>query len=118
MPFRRQVAGLEKLRGEYRGRVTFVIVYQREAHAGQRIFMAIEQPRTMSQRSELARRVREELDIETTIVLDDMMNSTRRAYGARFNEAFIVDRDGRIVHKERWANPREWRPVLEGLFSR
>ncbi len=97
--------------------MTFIIIYQREAHAGQRANRDIEQPRTQLERKILARKACDELGIATTVVIDNMMDSVRRAYGSLYNQAYIIDRGGRIVHKEAWAWPLGWPVILQGLLE-
>ncbi len=105
------------MREEFEGRVTFIVLYQREAHAGEFRFRDVEQPETMEERKELAEKACDELKIATTVVLDDMENSVREAYGRLPNSAYIIDRGGAIVYKEAWARPSGWPEVLRGLLD-
>ena len=95
-----------------------MVLYQREAHAGQMRFSDIEQPVTAEERQHLAQRACDDLKVASLIVIDDMENTVRRAYGELPNSTYIIDRGGRIVHKEAWADPTGWpeilRPLLEG----
>ncbi|MFO7767640.1 MAG: hypothetical protein R6W82_01580 [bacterium] len=110
-----RAASVESLKAEYGDDVHFVILYQREAHPNQLMFKEIDQPTTMEQRRELARRSRSDLDITTIIAIDEMDDAVRKAYGGAPNSAFIIDTSGRIVYRKDWAIPDEWRPVLERL---
>ena len=105
------------MREEFEGRVTFIVLYQREAHAGEFMFRDVEQPEMMEERKELAEKACDELKIATTVVLDDMENSVREAYGSLPNSAYIIDRGGAIVYKEAWARPGGWPEVLRGLLD-
>jgi hypothetical protein len=71
----------------------------------------------MEERKELAEKACDELKIATTVVLDDMENSVREAYGRLPNSAYIIDRGGAIVYKEAWAQPGGWPEVLRGLLD-
>ena len=93
------------------------MLYQREAHAGEYGFKDVEQPESFEQRRELAAKACDELQIATTVVIDDMKDSVRQAYGRVPNSADIVDKGGRIVFKEPWAQPSAWREVLRGLLD-
>ena len=112
---------VERIRAQYGDRVTFIVLYQREAHAGQvrpgvMDFSHIQQPLIYAQRCVLADSTHQQLGVNTTLVIDDMRNTVRRAYGGRPNSAFIIDRSGKVVHKELWAQPADWPRVLERLL--
>ncbi len=111
-------ASVESLKAEYGEDVHFVVLYQREAHPNQLQFKEIDQPTEFQERVELARRSRSDLQITATIVIDEMDDAVRRAYGMAPNSAFIIDTSGRIVYRNDWAIPAEWRPVLERLVGK
>ncbi len=81
------------------------------------MFSDIEQPATFDERKALAAKTCAELHIATTVVIDDMEDSVRRAYGQLPNSAYVIDRGGVIVHKEAWARPDGWSEVLSGLLE-
>lgn len=100
----------------------FVILYQREAHAGEvrgnvMDFGDIEQPETIEERIALAKKSCDELSIATLVVIDDMHNTVRKAYGELPNSAYFVARDGVIAHKEAWARPNGWPDLLRALVA-
>lgn len=95
----------------------FIVLYQREAHAGESMFKDVEQPESMEARIELAKKACSELKIATTVVVDDMENSVRQAYGRLPNSAYVIDTGGTIVHKEAWAQPEGWPEILRGLLK-
>ncbi len=80
-------------------------------------FLEIQQPATMEQRKALAQKACDELKIATTVVVDDMDNSVREAYGYLPNSEYIIDRGGTIVHKEVWAEPAAWPEILRRLWE-
>ena len=80
-------------------------------------FEDIEQPETFEEREVLAEKTCDELHIATTVVIDDMDNSVRHAYGELPNSAYIIDKGGMIVHKEAWAGPAGWPEILRGLLD-
>jgi len=103
--------------------VLFIILYQREAHAGEvrgevMNFGDVEQPETIEQRVVLARKACDELSIATTVVIDDMNNTVRKAYGELPNSAYFIARGGVITYKEAWARPDGWPEYLRDLVSR
>lgn len=106
------------MREEFGEDVLFIVVYQREAHAGENIFADVEQPETYEQRKALAERACNELKVATTVVVDDMVNTVRRAYGRLPNSAFIIARGGEVVHKEAWATPEGWSDILRELLDK
>jgi len=95
----------------------FIILYQREAHAGEYMFKEVEQPETIEGRIELARKSCDELGIATTVVIDDMNNSVRQAYGELPNSAYFIAQGGMIAHKEAWARPDGWPELLRKVVS-
>jgi hypothetical protein len=106
------------MRAEFGDDVLFMVLYQREAHAGEMTFSEIEQPETYEERKALAQRTCDELKVATTIVIDDMENTVREAYGRLPNSAYVIAKGGEIVHKEAWAAPADWPEVLRSLLER
>ncbi|MFC1530012.1 deiodinase-like protein [Gemmatimonadota bacterium] len=111
------VTVVEEQREKYEGKVTFIVLYQREAHPEQMQFANIQQPETYGERQVLAQRTCDELTVATTIVIDGMDNAVREAYGGLPNSAYIIDKGGRIVHKEGWAAPDGWDEHLDKLLG-
>ena len=97
--------------------MTFIVLYQREAHPNQMDFQDIDQPVTMEERLELASRCRSELGLERLIVVDRMDNRVREAYGGLPNSAYIIKTGGEIVHKEAWGKAGGWPAVLDKLLG-
>jgi len=109
------------VREEYEDDVLFLVLYQREAHAGQDTgqlnFEEIEQPEQYEARQELAERTCDELSIATLVVIDEMDNRVRQAYGGLPNSAFMIGKGGEVLYKETWARPDEWGPLLDKLVK-
>jgi hypothetical protein len=97
--------------------VTFIVLYQREAHPNQMDFQDIDQPVTMEERLGLAGRCRSELGLDRVIVVDNMDNAVREAYGRLPNSAYIIKPGGEIVHKEPWAKADGWPAILDELLG-
>ncbi|HYO09623.1 MAG TPA: deiodinase-like protein, partial [Tepidisphaeraceae bacterium] len=117
--FRDRAAAMEKLRGEYGTRATFLVVYAREAHpAGEWEVdrnkdqsISVEQPRSADARRALATQARDALKITVPILLDSLGNDTAIAYGAGPNSAIVIGRDGTIAARQNWFEPyaiRRW----------
>ena len=105
------------MREAYEDDVLFIVLYQREAHAGESRFEEIEQPEAYEERVELAKKTCEELSIATLVVIDEMDNAVREAYGGLPNSAYVIDKGGKVLHKEPWARPDNWMPLFEELFG-
>ena len=100
----------------------FIVLYQREAHAGEKRrlldFSGVEQPDTYEERVALAQKSCSELKIATKVVIDAMDNSVRKAYGKLPNSAYFIKKGGKIFHKEAWARPDNWGPILEDMLQK
>jgi hypothetical protein len=105
------------VREQYGEHVLFIVLYQREAHAGEYTFKEVEQPETYEEREKLAQKSCSELGIGATVVIDEMDNSVRTTYGQLPNSAYIIDKSGKIVYKEAWAHPENWGAILDGLLE-
>ena len=112
---------MEEVREKYEDKVMFIVLYQREAHAGQSMrswdFSEIEQPKSYEARLELAKRSCDELKIATKVVIDDMEDTVRKAYGELPNSAYFISKGGKIFKKEAWARPDKWGPVVSDLLK-
>jgi len=108
---------VEEQREKYEGKVTFIVLYQREAHPEQMQFATIKQPETYEERQALAQRTCDELTVATTIVIDGIDNAVRETYGGLPNSAYIIEKGGKILHKEGWAAPDGWDEILDKLLG-
>ena len=97
--------------------MTFIVLYQREAHANEMMFSEIDQPEKYEERLALANKYCEELNVATTVVLDEMDNQVREAYGLLPNSIYFVDKGGKIYYKEAWARNVEWVPMIEAMLA-
>ena len=80
-------------------------------------FEKIKQPEAYEERVALAHKSCEELKIATLIVIDDMDDTVRKAYGELPNSAYFIEKGGKIYHKEAWARPGEWGSLLEKMLK-
>lgn len=97
--------------------VAMYVLYIREAHAGQMRFRDIAQPATFEERLHLARKACEESDIEIPILIDKMENTVKSQYGDLPNSALIIDKEGIIIDKQAWANPKKIDQKLTELLG-
>ncbi|MEM7052137.1 MAG: deiodinase-like protein [Acidobacteriota bacterium] len=129
---------LRGLLEDYGERVRFLVIYSIEAHpegsksphaegewnpwinkiAGIRIA----QPETFEERFERARQSRIDLgltDFESSLsfVVDRLDDAIWQTYGAASAPAFVLDRDGTVVSRQVWVDPKEIRRVLDRLLA-
>lgn len=104
------------------------MVYIQEAHAldawqdddniKAHIFQRTE--RTLSERCSVAGACVTKLGIEFPALVDDLANTTERAYTAWPDRLYVIDRDGRVAYKSKpgpWGfKPREVSQTLERLL--
>jgi thiol-disulfide isomerase/thioredoxin len=104
-PFRDVYPTLERLYREHGDRVAFHYVYIREAHAedgkklprNQREGIAIQDPKTMEQRVEVAQKACAYFKTGIPALVDTMDNATDRAYAAWPSRIFLVATTGEIA---------------------
>lgn len=78
----------------------FVFVYTREAHPGERVG----HHRSFQEKLEHARKLRDEVGIRRTVLVDDLAGTAHRRYGLLPNMTWIVGRGGRILYKADWTS--------------
>ena len=71
----------------------------------------------MEERIAQARRSADELEIASTILVDNMMNETWQAFGSAPSPAFIIDSQGHIVLRQVWVDPDEIRVLLRSILK-
>ncbi len=99
------MGSLHELWERYRDRVDFVVVYIREAHPeeGWVITMnreqdiAINDPTTNAERSEVAETCAIQLKIRMPVVVDEVDDEIARAYGALPDRLYLIGRGGRVA---------------------
>jgi thiol-disulfide isomerase/thioredoxin len=108
-PFRDVYPTLERLHQSYGEQVAFYYIYIREAHAedgwkmprNQREGIAINDPKTMEQRVEVAQQACAFFKTKIPALVDTMDDATDRAYAGWPSRIFLVDVKGVIaVHGE------------------
>lgn len=91
----------------------FVVIYTREPHARQMAFKKIAQPVTWEERQTLAKKTKEELNLDALFLVDDIGDPSRKLLGDLPNPGIFVERDGTIKDKLSWAEPWVVLKVIE-----
>lgn len=91
---------LKQLYREYGDHLEFLSIYVREAHPGERY----PQARTLEQKLAYAREYKARDDIPWQVAVDDLEGTVHRAFEAKPNSLFLIDRDGTIAFRALWAN--------------
>lgn len=95
----------------------FVVIEQKEPHAGRMAFESVAQPATFAERCTLARRIRDELELPLPIFVDGMDDASRALFSDLPGPAFVLDRSGRIADKQAWVDPDELAVTLSRLLA-
>ena len=97
--------------------MVFVVVEQKEPHAGRMAFEDVAQPGTFAERCSLARRLRDELEVPLPIYVDGMDDASRALFSDLPSPAFLIDRAGRIADKLPWADPAPLAAALRAVLA-
>ncbi len=108
---------MEALKNRYREQAHFVTLYSREAHAGQGQFRGIAQPETYEQRLALAERTQKALNLSSLLLIDELDNRVKTAYGALANSAYVIGQDRLVFHKQQWTDAKLIEPPLKALLA-
>lgn len=82
--------------------VEFLVVYVREAHPGSRIG-----PHTdMEGKTGLARKTQAASKETRDILIDDVVGTMHRAYGAFPNLSYVINPEGRVVYRLDWSSAK------------
>lgn len=84
-----------------------LIVEQKEPHAGTLAYNDISQPETIAERTELAKRMKDEFELPMTVLVDSMKDTSRAYFTDLPSPAFIIDAKGVVRAKMPWAQPEE-----------
>jgi hypothetical protein len=106
-PFRSQAGNVEKLYGRYKDRANFLMVYVREAHpadgwrmeSNDRFGVVTEQPKTYSERVEVARKCGRLLDLGFPMLVDSIDDRVGARYSGMPGRLYLIDRAGKIAFK-------------------
>lgn len=87
--------------------VEFITVYLREAHpvdgwrtaANDRAGIMVKQPVSLEERCSVAGRCYRTLNLQMTMVVDEIDDPVGRAYCAEPDRLYVIGRDGRVVYQ-------------------
>jgi len=105
--FRAQVGTLDALADRYRDRVSFLVVYIREAHPedgwvlpeNRRSGVAVQDPSTADGPAAVAATCAARLELRMPMVVDGPDNAVGSAYGGWPDRLYLEARDGRIAYQ-------------------
>ena len=107
-----EVSPLNKLYQLYRDQgFEFFTIYVREPHPGENYGAH----RDFEQKLRFARDCREQDEIKTPILVDDLQGTVHRCYGSMPNMIYIIDKTGSIAYKAMWTDHEEIFSVLSNL---
>jgi hypothetical protein len=84
-------------------------VYTREAHPGEHLPAHA----SLADKLAAARRLRDELEIARTILVDDIDGTAHTAYGLMPNMSWVLARGGAILYKAMWTSAERIGDFLE-----
>ncbi len=125
--FRLRTPAVEKLAAKFADKVTFLILYEREAHAADTAnaieanaqdAFDIAAPTSMSERIKLARQTVARLDIKNQqLAIDAWSNTSALRYGNYPNMTFVIDAAGKLQAGYPWMDPKKVQAVLDALLA-
>ncbi len=121
--FRRKVEAIKSLRQNTQDEVNWMLIYTREAHptdgwvvqANTKSGIEIPQHKSYEDRLQCAKRTQQNLNLNTTLLIDDMNNTVTKLYNGAPNHGYVLDQDGKIVSKQVWIEPGKVKKALESL---
>ena len=115
---------MEKMYKKYRKDARFYVIYIREAHPadGRRpVPGAPNQPTVFSERLEVASDCVKSMKLTLPFLIDDMKNSTEKAYSAWPDRMFVIGTDNKIAYRglqgPRGFKPRDAEKALKKLIK-
>ena len=94
---------VQELYDEYSDRVTFIMLYVREAHPGENFT----QSETIEEKLVYARALQKHYGIEWTVAADNVDGDLHRALDPKPNSAFLMNSQGIILFRTLWAADRD-----------
>jgi alkyl hydroperoxide reductase subunit AhpC len=108
------IGGINGLYDRFRGdEIEFLFIYVREAHPGE----IIPAHGSMREKTEAARLLRDEEDMQMPILVDDLRGSIHRKYSRLPNPAFLIDKSGRVAFLSLWSKPEGLGRAIEELIK-
>src|SRR5581483_5060735 len=91
---------LKGLHRRFGDRVSFLTLYVREAHPGDRI----RQPDTVEEKLENARLLQRRDRLPWPIAVDGVDGELHEQLGRKTNAAFLLDPEGRVAYRSLWSS--------------
>src|SRR5947199_6591257 len=108
------IGQINELYDRFRGdEIEFLFIYVREAHPGE----VIPAHKSMREKTEAARLLRDEEDMQMPILVDDLRGSIHRKYSKLPNPAFLIDKSGRVAFRSMWTKPDTLAEAIEELLE-
>ena len=106
-PFRSFYPAVDRLYEKYKDRANFLMVYVREAHpsdgwkmeSNTRVGVDVAQPRTLEERTEVAKEFCLRLKPNMPVVIDELSDPVGHAYSGMPARLYVIDRSGKVVFK-------------------
>lgn len=131
--YRNRRHGMQRLYDKYGDQVNFLMVYTLEAHpSGSKSPYAdaewltvwnqvpgvlIPQHTSLQERMMVASMSKTEVNLDYPYLVDDLGNTTWKAYGSVSSPAFVIDRNGIIALRQIWLDPGEIDKTLVQLLA-
>lgn len=93
--------------------VEFLFVYVREAHPGEKL----PAHESMDDKRRAAEELRDDENIEYTILIDELEGKVHKKYGKMPNPTYIIDKSGRVAFRSLWSRVTAIREALEELLN-
>jgi peroxiredoxin len=107
------IRGMNDLYKEYRDRdVEFLFIYVREAHPGDEI----PAHDSMADKVHAAEILRQEEEVDSPILVDELKGTVHRKYGKTPNPTFVIDKSGRVAFRCLWTQPGVIEEALDQLL--
>ena len=106
---------MDQLARDYKDRAHFVFIYAREAHPDD--FPQWPEHKSIEQKFEQAKIMKERHGTPRTIVIDDLQGAVHRAWSGMPNMSWIIDHTGRVYFKAGWTVAADLRAGLEDYFE-
>jgi hypothetical protein len=95
------------LHAHYKDRAEFLAIYVREAHptdgwrspGNDRFGITFRQPQTTDERTGLAGKCCQRLEMSMPLLVDAMNDHVGHAYSGMPDRLYVIDRDGKVVYK-------------------
>ncbi len=91
----------------------FLVLYTRETHPGGRVPVH----QSMQEKLKMAKKTKQKLGDQRSILVDDLEGSAHKKYGALPNAVYVIDTQGEILYRDEWESPGRIESVLDCYFK-